>query len=76
MKKSTKPKALPREGKEQRMPEELKCHCGCNGRAEYLCNGKEYDGKDFTNEPCCLNAMLYLRDASEEFIFPFTATAI
>jgi len=62
----------------------LKCLCGCNQDAEYLCTGFDFDpskvgnkGKKFVDEPCCHNAMLYLEERSYEMnLLPFSKRKI
>lgn len=53
-----------------------KCRCGCEGEAEYVVTGFDFDpkmpggkGKAFS-EPCCHTAACYLEESSSDFNLP------
>lgn len=55
----------------------MKCKCGCEGKADWLVSGYDYNpedpngkGKKFVDEPCCLDAMLYMMESGAELDLP------
>lgn len=58
------------------MSEEIKCRCGCGGEAKYLCDGTDFDGSTFTDEPACQSATAYMEESAHELGLTFTKRAI
>ena len=49
------------------------CKCGCQGKASYIVESEDYEGRPF-KEPCCIDSRAYLRDGAYEFNKPYKET--
>lgn len=66
----------PSDGKGERMSQPLMCRCGCESEAEFLCDGTDFDGSKFTDEPACIGATIYMESSAWEFELPFSKRPI
>ena len=57
----------------------IKCTCGCESPAVFLCTGFDFDpskpgnkGNMFVDQPCCYSSAMYLENSAHELnLFPF-----